>query len=144
MRSIIIGFGLMILSLLILFKISEMSFIKGDIRLEVVVAIAAMVFFFIGVWFNRSSKQQSTQPKPVVSTVKGEIDYEQIRKAGLSQREHEVLLMMAKGLSNGEIAEALFLSENTIKTHVSNILSKLDVKRRTAAVQVGKELKIIP
>ena len=73
-----------------------------------------------------------------------DIDPLQVRKAGLSQREHEVLLKMAEGLSNSEIAAALFLSESTIKTHVSNILFKLDVKRRTAAIQAAKQLRIIP
>lgn len=48
MRSIIIGFGLMILCLLVLFKIAEVNFIKGDVKLEVIVAIAAMVFFLLG------------------------------------------------------------------------------------------------
>lgn len=77
---------------------------------------------------------------PVLSN---EINYEQIKKIGLTQREHDVLVRMAEGLSNQEIATALFLSESTIKTHVSNILFKLDVKRRTAAIQTAKQLKIL-
>jgi len=72
------------------------------------------------------------------------VDYEQIKKLGLTQREHDVLLKMAEGLSNQEIGAALFLSESTIKTHVSNILFKLDAKRRTQAVQMAKQLKIVP
>ncbi|NJO24667.1 MAG: response regulator transcription factor [Bacteroidia bacterium] len=51
---------------------------------------------------------------------------------------------MAEGLSNQEIAGVLFLSESTIKTHVSNILFKLDAKRRTQAIQAAKQLKIVP
>jgi ATP/maltotriose-dependent transcriptional regulator MalT len=62
---------------------------------------------------------------------------------GLTQREHDVLIKMADGLSNQEIAEHLFLSESTVKTHVSNILFKLDAKRRTQAVQAAKKLKIV-
>ena len=71
------------------------------------------------------------------------IDYEQIKKVGLTQREHDVLVKMADGLSNQEIAQQLFLSESTVKTHVSNILFKLDAKRRTQAIQSAKKLKIV-
>ena len=140
MRSVVIGFGLLVLSLLVLFKISEVNFIQGNVRLEVIVAIAAIIFFFIGVYFNKPSKTTSLPASPASSP----INYEQIKKIGLTQREHDVLLKMAEGLSNQEIAAALFLSESTIKTHVSNILFKLDAKRRTAAVQTAREMKIIP
>ena len=139
MRSIIIGFGLLILSLLILFKISEVNFIQGNVRLEVIVAIASVLFFFIGIYFNRTHKAKEAFPPSSTS-----IDYDQIKKTGLTQREHDVLLKMSEGLSNQEIAAALFLSESTIKTHVSNILFKLDVRRRTAAIQTAKKLKLIP
>ena len=140
MRSIIIGFGLLILSLLILFKISEVNFMQGNVRLEVIVAIASVLFFFIGIYFNRSHKAKQTFPPS--SSIN--IDYDQIKKTGLTQREHDVLLKMSEGLSNQEIAAALFLSESTIKTHVSNILFKLDARRRTAAIQTAKKLKLIP
>ena len=140
MRPIIIGFGLLILSLLILFKIAEVNFMEGNVKLEVIVAIAAMIFFFIGLYFN----YQSTKNKPLEPGSTNTIDYEQIRKSGLSQREHDVLMKMAEGLSNQEIAKALYLSESTIKSHVSNILFKLDSKRRTQAIQVAKKLKIVP
>lgn len=142
MRSIIIGFGLLILCLLILFYIAEVSFIKGNVRLEVIVAIAAVIFFFAGLYFNH----RKTQQEPITSSPSANdapINYEQVRKSGLTQREQEVLVKMAEGLSNQEIATALFLSESTIKTHVSGILFKLDAKRRTQAIQIAKERKII-
>ncbi|MBO6761492.1 MAG: response regulator transcription factor, partial [Roseivirga sp.] len=62
---------------------------------------------------------------------------------GLTEREMEVLHHIAEGCSNIEIGEKLFVSENTIKTHVSNLFVKLDVKRRTQAVTRAKELRII-
>jgi DNA-binding NarL/FixJ family response regulator len=142
MRPIIIGFGLMILSLLVLFKISEANFIKGNARLEVIVAIAAMIFFFIGLYFNQKNKRSDSMGNSPQSQASA-VDYGQIKKLGLTQREHDVLIKMAEGLSNQEIADALFLSESTIKTHVSNILFKLDAKRRTQAIQVAKKLKIV-
>lgn len=142
MRSIILGLALLIVCLLILFKISEVNFIKGNVRLEVIVAIAALVFFLAGLIFNRW-EQKNFQRTQIPSAVAG-IDYEQIKKTGLTQREHDVLIKMSEGLSNQEIAKALFLSESTIKTHVSNILFKLDAKRRTQAIQVAKKLRLVP
>lgn len=143
MRPVIIGFGLLILSLLILFRISEVNIMQGNVKLEIIVALVSIVFFFIGLYFNRRSNEKNAQEKkdhvPEVT-----IDYEQIKKTGLTQREHDVLLKMAEGLSNQEIATSLYLSESTIKTHVSNILFKLDAKRRTQAIQAAKQKKIIP
>ncbi len=131
----------MILCLLLLFKISEIGFIRGDVRLEIVVAIAAFIFFFVGLYFNyRSGKEKKLAPVPVDHSF---INYEEVKKTGLTQREHDVLQKMTEGLSNAEIAQQLFLSESTIKTHVSNILLKLDAKRRTQAVQIARELKIV-
>ncbi len=147
MRPIIIGFGLMILCLLVLFKIAEVNFIQGDVKLEVIVAIAAMVFFFVGLYFNYQNNKKREETTPVKPAIEAEppgtIDYNQIKRLGLTQREHDVLVKMAGGLSNQEIADALFLSESTIKTHVSSIFFKLEVKRRIQAVQVARELKIV-
>ena len=142
MRPIIIGFGLLILCLLILFKIGEVNFTKGNVRLEVIVAIVAFIFFFVGLYFNNQAQKKTIPPatEPLSSS---QIDYDQIKKVGLTQREHDVLVKMADGLSNQEIADQLFLSESTVKTHVSNILFKLDAKRRTQAVQAAKKLKIV-
>lgn len=148
MRSIIIGFGLLALCLLVLFRIAEVNFIKGNVRLEVIVAIAALVFFFAGIYFNQPGKD----PNPLSTTGDGSrkniapggiVDYDAIKKIGLTQREHDVLIRMAQGLSNQDIAGELFLSESTIKTHVSNILFKLDAKRRTQAVSIAKKLKLV-
>jgi DNA-binding CsgD family transcriptional regulator len=147
MRPVIIGFGLLIFCLLVLFKLAEVNFMRGNVRLEVVVAVAALVFFFIGLYFNhRNNKKQSGAVSPPLNAVpphQNAIDYEQIKKLGLTGREHEVLVKMAEGLSNQEIAGQLFLSESTVKTHVSSILFKLDAKRRTQAVQVARQLKIV-
>jgi DNA-binding NarL/FixJ family response regulator len=144
MRSIVIGFGLLILCLLVLFRIAEVNFMQGNVKLEVIVAIAAVIFFFAGLYFNdRSEKRASTVPPAAPAAPSNTIDYEEIKKAGLTQREHEVLVKMAQGMSNQEIAASLYLSESTIKTHVSNILFKLDAKRRTQAIQTAKEKKIV-
>lgn len=66
-----------------------------------------------------------------------------LKKLSISKREYEVLQAMAKGYSNKEIADFLFISESTVKTHVSNVLMKLDSKRRTQAIQRAKEFRIL-
>ncbi len=65
-------------------------------------------------------------------------------EVNLSSQEFKVLSLMAEGLSNLEIAESLYITESTVKTHVSNVLSKLNARRRTEAVKIGRTLKIIP
>ena len=67
-----------------------------------------------------------------------------LKEADLSTRELEVLQLIAKGLSNQEIASALYVSVNTIKTHITNLFYKLEVTRRTQAVEKAKKLSIIP
>jgi ATP/maltotriose-dependent transcriptional regulator MalT len=71
------------------------------------------------------------------------VDQKELARLGLSRRELEVLHLMAEGLSNQEIASRLFVSLNTIKTHSSKIFEKLDVRRRTAAIDKAKKLNII-
>ena len=136
MKKTILIFGLLILALLLLFQFSKYAIISGDLKVELVVAAIAIVFFFIGVYINKKSLHKSIQP--IV-----DIDYQKIKELDISHREYEVLQKIAEGLSNKEIAESLFLSESTIKTHVSSLLFKLDAKRRTQAVKKAKSFQIL-
>lgn len=68
----------------------------------------------------------------------------ELQRLGISKREHEVLQLMARGMSNREMADHLFVSLNTIKTHTSNIFLKLEVSRRTQAIQKARQLRLIP
>ncbi len=135
-RKTILIFAALVVALLALFQLSKYSILTGDSSIETIISIIAIIFFIIGVIINKRilHKEKSTTNK---------IDYKKIEELGLSKREYEVLCTVALGLSNKEIAEKLFVSESTIKTHVSNILIKLDAKRRTQAIQIAKELKII-
>ena len=72
------------------------------------------------------------------------VDEKRVLDLGITPRELEILRLIAAGLSNREIADRLFVSENTVKTHSSRLFGKLGAKRRTQAVQLGKEARLIP
>ena len=137
MKRTILAFGLLVLALLILFKISKHTFLAGETSIEIIISIIALVFFFIGIYINKKSLNKNTH-------VPTAINHKKIKELNISNREYEVLCEIANGLSNQEIANKLFVSESTIKTHVSNILVKLNAKRRTQAIQISKELQLLP
>ena len=103
------------------------------------IAVIALVFFFIGLIINSKSNRQDVENSARIS----EINTEKIEELGITSREHEILVKISEGLSNKEIADQLFVSESTIKSHVSNLFVKLDVKRRTQAVKKAKTISII-
>ncbi len=137
MKRTILAFGLLVLALLVLFKISKHTYLSGDTSIEIIISVIALVFFFIGIYINKKSLNKN-------SPVPNEVNHKKIKELNISNREYEVLCEIANGLSNQEIANKLFVSESTIKTHVSNILVKLNAKRRTQAIQISKELQILP
>lgn len=136
MRKTILSFAALILAILLLFQISKYSVISGDAKIEWIIGIIAVVFFFVGVYINKRTRGKSSNIQVV-------IDQQRITDLEITNREYEVLQYIAEGLSNQEIAEKLFLSESTIKTHVSNLLIKLNAKRRTEAVKLAKTQNII-
>lgn len=136
MKKTIFVFSVLIISLLILFRLSEYAFLVGDTSIELIIVLVAIVFLGIGLYINK--KRFASNPRQ-----HQEVDENKIRELGISEREYQVLLEISNGLSNKEIGEKLFISENTVKTHVSNLLVKLDAKRRTQAIQKAKELFII-
>jgi len=136
MKKTILIFTLLVIAILFLFQISKYTLLFNNSSIEIIIAIIAIVFFIIGIFINKKSLQKDDNP-----TVK--IDRQKIEALEISKREYQVLEEIYKGLSNKEIADKLFLSESTIKTHVSNLLSKLNAKRRTQAIQKAKELHIL-
>ncbi|MEP3207974.1 MAG: response regulator transcription factor [Maribacter sp.] len=136
MKKTVLTFGLLILALLVLFQLSKYTLVSGDSNIEIIMAAVAIIFFSIGIYLNKRSLHKNVLPD-------SEIDLEKIDALDLSKREYEVLKEISLGLSNKEIGDKLFVSESTIKTHVSNILVKLDAKRRTQAVQIAKEMRIL-
>jgi len=136
MRKTILVFGLLIIALLLLFQISKYAVVFGNLNIEIVIAVIAVLFFFIGIYINKKSLHKKALPTT-------EIDYQKIKALDITDREYEVLRAISDGLSNKEIADKLYVSESTIKTHVSNLLLKLNAKRRTQAIQIAKEFQII-
>ena len=103
-----------------------------DLSIEVFGGFVALTFLVLGIWVGITLYQK----KSLTGRFKN-------KKLGLSQREIEVLDLLAAGHSNMEIADLLFVSKNTVKTHVSSIYQKLHVNRRTQAIMRARELDII-
>jgi DNA-binding CsgD family transcriptional regulator len=139
MLKTILRFGFIIVALLVLFQLSNASLFIPSISADLVIGIGAVILIGLGVYLGGNIKKD----KIVEVQAPLPIDHERIKTLGLSEREMEVLQLISEGLSNLEIGEKLFLAETTIKSHVSNLFVKLDVKRRTQAVTRAKALKII-
>jgi ATP/maltotriose-dependent transcriptional regulator MalT len=111
-------------------------------------AVIAAIFAALGVWLGLkiTKKEQVVVVKevPVPAPDTFILNETKVGDLGITPRELEILQLIATGLSNREIAARLFVSENTVKTHSSRLFEKLSAKRRTQAVQIGKELGLIP
>lgn len=143
MLKTVLRFGLIALALLILFQLSNVSLVIPSIPADTVIGITAVILVALGIYLGGNIKKDKVVEVEVEVVAPIEIDEERIQNLGISQRELEVLQLISTGLSNQEIGEKLFVSESTIKTHVSNLFVKLDVKRRTQAVTRAKEWRII-
>ena len=140
MRKTIIIYGISMAVLVGLLKLVEYKYFVREIPLEFYIGLVAVMFTALGIWAGL----RLTRPKIVEVSGPFELNEANLKKLGLSKREYEVLELISEGLSNQEIAEKLFVSTSTVKTHVSNVLAKLDARRRTQAIQRAKELHIIP
>jgi NarL family two-component system response regulator LiaR len=145
-------YGLSLAALLLLLKWLELRFVIIDHAFDVYIGAIAVIFTALGIWLAL----KLARPKTETIVIEKEVfihkrlaagfipDEDQLARLGLSPRELEVLQLMAEGLSNQEIAGRLFVSLNTVKTHCSRLFEKLDVRRRTQAIDKAKKLNIIP
>jgi two-component system, NarL family, response regulator LiaR len=140
MRRTILLYGIAMAVLISLLKLVEYRYMVREISTEMMVGIIAVMFAALGVWAGR----KLTRTKVVVSYPHFTVDEKQLDRLGISKREYEVLGLISEGLSNQEIAEKLFVSLSTVKTHSSNLFAKLDARRRTQAIQKAKELRLLP
>jgi DNA-binding CsgD family transcriptional regulator len=150
LRSIV-GYGVVAGLLLAALRWTEYRFLVVEHSIEIYGALVAALFAVLGIGLGRKLTRERVET--VVVEVPGPpappeaapfaVDEAMQRELGITARELEVLQAIAAGLSTREIAERLFVSENTVKTHSSRIFDKLGARRRTQAVQRGKELGLI-
>jgi DNA-binding NarL/FixJ family response regulator len=150
MRKTVLLYGVAMAALIGVLKFIEYRYYVRDLSLEVYLGVVAALFTGLGVWVGL----RLTRRKVVVVTPEVQPpDFQhpafqrndqELQRLGISKREYEVLELIAQGHSNQEIAEKLFVSLNTVKTHSSNLFMKLDARRRTQAVLRAKELGLLP
>lgn len=151
-----ITYSICLAFLLFLLKWLELRFLIFDHSFEIYIGFIAIIFTALGIWLALKLSKPKIETVLVEKLVLSEVevyvnrnenfvlDAAVVSRLGLSKRELEILSLLAKGHSNQEIAEKLFVSLSTIKTHNQNLFEKLDVKRRTQAVEKAKSLSLIP
>ena len=134
--------------LIALLKVLEYKHFVRAYPTEIYGGLVAVVFSAVGLYFGL--RWARAKEVVVVREVRVEVggpfvlDAGKLKELGITHREHEILGLIAEGLSNREIGERLFVSENTVKTHSSRLFDKLGVNRRVQAVLKGRELGLIP
>ena len=136
--------------LLFLLKWLELRFIIFHHSFEIYIGFIAIIFTALGIWLAlklSKPKIETVVVEKEVYVTRNEnfvLDTSLVSQLELSKRELEILILLAQGHSNREIAAKLFVSLSTIKTHIQNLFEKLDVKRRIQAVEKAKRLNLIP
>ena len=140
-KKTVLMYGLGLALLVFLLKWLEYRLLVRDLSVEFYVGLVAVFFTGLGIWaglrLTRPQVKLVVAPSPFVQ------DASALHRLGISKRELEVLELMAEGLSNQQIADRLFVSLNTIKTHAANLFLKLEVSKRTHAIQKARELRLI-
>jgi NarL family two-component system response regulator LiaR len=128
-------------------KYTEYRFLVVEHSIELYGGLIAVLFAGFGVWLGltlTSGRRVVVKEVPVVSRGPFTLNETKVRELGITPRELEILQLIARGMSTREIAAALFVSENTVKTHASRLLDKLGVNRRIKAVDAGRAFGLIP
>jgi len=129
-------------------RLVEYRFLVIDHAIELYGAIVAATFAAVGIWLGiRVTRSRVVVrevpievPVPMPPGTPFIINQRQVEARGITPRELEILQLIAEGLSTREMAARLFVSENTVKTHCKRLFDKLDVNRRTQAIQVARTL----
>ena len=134
--------------LIVVLRLIEFRFLIVEHSMEIYGGLIAAMFAGLGIWLGlkltRKKEVVVVKEVPVPITQPFTLNEERLKDLGITRRELEILELIAQGLSNREIADKLFVSENTVKTHSSRLFDKLSARRRTQAVQIGKEMGLIP
>ena len=154
MKKTVLVYGLLGGVLIAALKLVEYRFLVLEHSLEIYGGIVALIFSALGIWLGlKLTRTRETVvvrevpvevPVPVPAAGPFERNEGRLQQLGITPRELEILEAIAAGLSNREIAERLFVSENTVKTHAARLFDKLSARRRTQAVQLAKEAGLIP
>jgi DNA-binding CsgD family transcriptional regulator len=141
----ILIYGVLAGVLVALLRGIEYRWLVIDHSLEIYGGLVAAVFATVGIWLGLKLTRKEIVVREVLVPAPVDFvrDQNQVAALGLTPRELEILEFMAAGLSNREIAERAFVSENTVKTHAGRVLEKLGAARRTQAIQRAKELRLI-
>lgn len=127
-------------------KFTEYRFLIVEHSVEIYAGLIAALFAGLGIWLGLTLTRRKTQI--IIQTGQQNTpftpDAQRLTDLAITPRELEILNLIAAGLSNREIADRLFVSENTVKTHSSRLFDKLGARRRTQAVQLGKQAGLIP
>jgi DNA-binding CsgD family transcriptional regulator len=147
-KKTILIYGILGGVLVVVLKLVEYRFLVVEYSLEIYGGIVAVIFAALGIWLGLklTRTHESIVVREVPVLVEGPFARNEARleQLGITPREMEILEAMAAGFSNREIAERLFVSENTVKTHAGRLFDKLSAQRRTQAVQRAKEAGLIP
>jgi DNA-binding NarL/FixJ family response regulator len=150
-RTILI-FGIVGGALVAVLQLVGYRYLLVEHSFEIYGALVAAIFAAVGIWLGSTI----VRTREVVREIEVHVEVPAAPAAaftrddaarariGVTERELEVLALIAQGLSTREMAERLHVSENTVKTHASRVFAKLGARRRTQAVQLGKELRLIP
>lgn len=141
----IVTYGLALGILLAALQAARYRLMILDHAQEMYFGLIAVLFTVLGIWAGRrfSASRKRMQEQIAPTELSGPALEKTLEKLNITPREYEVLQFIAQGLSNREIAERLFVSLNTIKTHTSNLFAKLDAQRRTQAVQNARQLGLL-
>jgi NarL family two-component system response regulator LiaR len=145
-KKTVLIYGLLGGLLIAALKAVEYRFLVVEHSLEIYGGIVALIFASLGIWLGLKLTRTKVVVREVPAPAGGPfvVDAERQTQLGITPRELEILQHIAAGLSNKEIAEKLYVSENTVKTHAGSLFEKLAAKRRTQAVQLAKEARLIP
>jgi DNA-binding CsgD family transcriptional regulator len=157
-KKTVLLYGLVGGILIVALQVVEYRFLVLQHSIEIYGGIVALIFSALGIWLGlRLTRRRETVvvrevpvqvevhvPIPVPVATPFVRDARRVEELGITPRELEILEAMAAGLSNREIGERLFVSENTVKTHAARVFDKLSARRRTQAVQLAKEARLIP
>lgn len=156
MKKTILLYGILGGVLIAALKWFEYRFLVLEHSLEIYGGLVALLFASLGIWLGlrltRARQTVVVREVRVREEVRVSVptsgpfvrDEARVKQLGITPREIDILEAMASGLSNREIAERLFVSENTVKTHAARLFAKLSARRRTHAVQVAKSEGLIP